>query len=166
MKRFPLATWTLIAGVIASMLQIAMMGPLLPERIASHFGASGEANGYMDRSSFLTLHGFLAVFLTLMISGVSFLLPSLPNESINLPNKAYFLAPERRRETLDYLISRMMVFNSATLLLITAIFQVVYEANIQGKNSIGWTPLLLVGAFLIYTTIWSIGLIRRFTIPQ
>jgi uncharacterized membrane protein len=69
---------------------------LLPERVASHFGANGEANGWMSRSGYLWFVAGMGVGLPLFIIGLSFLSKFFPISMVNVPNKEFWLAPGRR----------------------------------------------------------------------
>jgi uncharacterized membrane protein len=52
--RVPRTVFLAIAA--AGILQCLHDLPLLPERMASHFGASGHANGWMMKSQFLSVY--------------------------------------------------------------------------------------------------------------
>ena len=72
----------------------------LPEIMASHFDGAGNPNGWMSKSFFFIFQGALL----LLIIGISLFLPKLiektPDRWVNLPNKDYWLAEERRAETI------------------------------------------------------------------
>ena len=89
--------WVFLAvALLVSAVQMASYFPRLPEKLATHFDAAGNANGWMSKRGF-----FAFQFAMLAIMGLAFcLLPQwlnrVPNALINLPHKAYWLAPERR----------------------------------------------------------------------
>src|SRR5579863_7861641 len=88
----------LICGVIGA----AHYYPLLPERMASHFASDGTPNGWQPKEVFLLLMGMVAG----VTAVIGFLAPGLiasrPASQINLPNKEYWLAPERRASTMQF----------------------------------------------------------------
>src|SRR5262245_12841102 len=75
----------------------------LPAVVASHFGASGLANGYMPRGTYLTV-------LLLVVIGGPLLLAYLPYSisrkrvtRLNVPHRSYWLAPQRVAGTQAFL---------------------------------------------------------------
>lgn len=165
MKRMPMAFWVFMVGILVGISQILMLGPLLPDRVASHFGPSGEADGYMSCGMFLAFQWGILGFMAALFIGLPMLIRITPQEAINLPNKEYWLAPERRDLTLSYLADRMFAFGAATLALMVSVLQSVYEANIRGVSNIGGLTWVYLAIYLIYTVIWSITLTRRFNVP-
>ena len=83
--------------LLAFLLNLAVVvisWAVLPERVASHFGADGKANGWSSNTAFaLTMAGIqLFLFFTLYYASRWILL--FPVSMINLHNKEYWL---RRR---------------------------------------------------------------------
>src|SRR5271156_6894280 len=75
-------------------------GAALPDMVASHFGPSGTANGFMARASYVHFMLVLIVALPLSLGLLPGLLVGLPGVRINLPNRDYWLAPSRRAATI------------------------------------------------------------------
>ena len=91
---------TLFFAILAAgLLQLVHDFPLLPERVASHFGASGAANGWMTKSQFLMTYAAILLPALFLEFGCSAALPRRRKRSCNLPNKEYWLSPERRAGT-------------------------------------------------------------------
>ena len=165
MKRTKLSQWVFLVGVAVGVAQIVMMGSLLPSRVASHFGASGVADGFMSREAFLAMQWTLTGFVAALFFSIAALLRVLPHDAINLPNKDYWLAPERRTATLDYVSDRMYAFGAATFALLTGVGQQVYEANIRGTLTLGTVTGVYLLCYLLYTAIWCAALFKRFSLP-
>src|SRR5450631_3005064 len=91
-----------IAIALMAIVQCIHDFPLLPDRMASHFAASGAPNGWMSKTQFFIV--FAVVFLPALF--VEFWLhrkiEKTPGARINLPNKEFWLAPERRAKTFAY----------------------------------------------------------------
>src|SRR5580692_11121933 len=87
------------AIVLAAMAQCIHDFALLPERLASHFGASGLPNGWMTKPQFFIAYAlvFLPALFVEFLVGRS--VAKKPADKLRLPNKEYWLAPERRAET-------------------------------------------------------------------
>src|SRR5262245_39910913 len=70
----------------------------LPEQVASHFGVTGEANGWMGRSEYLIFMAAMGVGMALFIIAICFLSRFFPAWMVNLPRREYWLAPGRRAQ--------------------------------------------------------------------
>jgi hypothetical protein len=112
--------------------------------------------------------GFLVfeIALLLFVIGEMLLVPRmvsrLPNSLINLPNKEYWLSPERREETFATFRKYFEVFGSVILLLVTAVNHLVYLANVDRQNLSNNIWYLLV-AFLAFVAIWLAKFVMEFT---
>jgi hypothetical protein len=82
----------------------------LPDHVATHFNGSGEPNGWMSRPAnqrFMLVFGFaFPLFVVLLCYLARFLSSGL----VNLPRRDYWLAPERRKGTSDYLVRHSLWF--------------------------------------------------------
>lgn len=165
MKRPSLSVYVFLAGVCVGVGQILMLGPLLPARVASHFGPSGIADGFLSRESFLIFHWGIMGFVAATFFGLPALIRITPEDAINLQNKGYWLALDRREQTLDYLADRLFAFGAATMALLASILQLVYESNLRGHQSIGLLPWVYLAAYMTYTMIWCLSLQKRFYRP-
>lgn len=151
-------------GVLAA--QSLYYFPNLPDLMASHFDAFGRPNGWMSKNTYFL---FEFVLLVLMIGNFS-LLPSiiglLPDRFINIPNRNYWLAPERRIASFEKLKIHFEWFSVLLLTLFIAVNQIVFKANISKQNlsSEGIWAILLT--FIALTVIWSVVLLSRFRLPR
>ncbi|HVK06735.1 MAG TPA: DUF1648 domain-containing protein, partial [Armatimonadaceae bacterium] len=82
-----------IGAVAVSLTQVWYFYPLLPERVASHFGPDGRADGWTAKDAFIGVSVGTILFLSVFMSALSALIARIPDEAINLPNKEYWLAP-------------------------------------------------------------------------
>jgi uncharacterized membrane protein len=149
----------LIVGFISHLL---FYYPNLPETIASHFNASGEANGWMSKQFFAIFEGIILLIIILPFTLVPRQIEKMPDAKINLPNKEYWLATDRRPETFRIIRIFLEWFTIGLLALFIAVNQLVFRANLNKQNlsDVGiWT---IVGIFLTFTIIWLIIFIRRF----
>lgn len=145
--------------------QIVYYYPNLPEKVASHFDVFGEADGWMSKSSFLVFQLILLAFIALFSFALPVLLKKTPISLINLPNKEYWLAPERKERTFSILSRRFEWFGIALCALMISINQLVIQANLTDQN---FSPAswYIVGAFLLFVVIWSIRLCKDFKIAK
>ena len=151
----------LIFLTIIYLAQLAYFYPQLPEQVASHFNYLGEPDGWMSKGSFTVFQVFLLVFILGMTSLTPVLFRVLPDAFINIPNKSYWLAPERREEALRKFAETGSNLRAALLLLFIGINHFAFQANINGENLSNGVWLIL-GVFLLYTFYWTIELRKTF----
>ena len=151
----------LIVLTMIYLAQIAYFYPQMPAQVASHFNFWGEADGWMPKENFLIFQLFLLVF----ILGTTSLIPAffrkLPDSLINIRNKSYWLAPERREESIHKFARVSDNLRVALLMFFLGINYYAFEANIYGGNLSNGVWLIL-GVFLLYTLYWTIGLRNAF----
>ena len=138
----------------------------LPERMATHFDAAGRANSWMSRQGFFVFSFGMLAFMSLVFFGAGGLIRLLPPRLVNLPNRDYWLAPERRDATIADMATRMARLGLVALLFIVAIDELVLRANVAGGDLPGapiWIGLALV---LALTAVWMVRLYRRFRLPK
>ena len=100
----------LLAAVAAAASFVWLSGADLPPNVASHFDASGRANGFSPRDIYVRFMTGMTVVAPLLVGLIPRFAISRANARINLPNGAYWLAPERREETIGFLCSHMAFF--------------------------------------------------------
>lgn len=139
--------------------------PFLPPRVASHFGPGGQPDAWSSKEAFVAgyaiVFGATALFLLL----VGLVLPRMPASWINLPNKEYWLAPSRRAAAVAALVGYYFWFADATLGLLFACVDVAFRFNLGRIGRPGVAFWTLVGAYILFTTGWSVALLRRFRGP-
>jgi uncharacterized membrane protein len=152
--------------LVLYMLQLAYYWPMLPARVASHFDAAGRANGWQTREEFYAAAVLVALVLSIIFRVIPFLLHRLPVQFINLPNKDFWLASERKERTIADLDARMTVFGSATLGLLMIVMHFALEANLRPGGSL--SAVWMIGALVGYATfslVWMILMIQKYRRP-
>jgi len=153
----------LVAVVAVAMVQLAWAYSRLPEIMATHFGSTGRANGWMPRDVFVAFQLGLYAIILLSFVGTAQFLGKIPARWFSLPNRDHWLAPERSHHTLAYIRRQMWWMASATLLFMVGVTELVIRVNLGAYAVLPTAPLLaLVGAFLLYTLIWSLRFFRYF----
>jgi serine/threonine-protein kinase len=112
-------------------VQIAWYWPRLPATVASHFDGSGRPNGWLSKEMFLAVYVGIVALLAVVFSAVRF----IPTSLWNLPNRDYWLAPERRAATVARFSEEMLWFANATLALVLLTFELAFRANLPGGRS-------------------------------
>jgi len=135
----------------------------LPEVVASHFGASGSANGFMPR-------GFYVKFMLGFVVALPLILVWVPNFTfrhsrirINLPHREYWLAPERRADTIEFLCRHSVRMGALLVVFLSYVHWLVVRANavVPTNLSSSWFIGGLV-AFVGCTVVWAWMLFGRF----
>lgn len=135
----------------------------LPLLVASHFDGAGQPNGFMPRG------GYRGLMLTLLIALPSLLIAltwwslGASRARINLPNRDYWLAPERRAATVAYLRTGLLWFGVLLLAFLCYVHWLVVLANGQQPPRLdnAWFIGGLV-SFLAALLIWLKAFLGRF----
>jgi uncharacterized membrane protein len=153
--------------ILAASLQIMHFYPLMPERMASHFDATGKPNGWIDRNGFVSIYALVVFLLCVIFILTPRLLFLLPDSMINLPNKAYWLAPERRMQTAAAMEQSLGTAGNATTALLICIFQMAFSANLEKDATLSSSAWLLMIAYVVFMTGWMVRFVRSFSrIPR
>jgi hypothetical protein len=168
----------LVYGALAAaaIVQAAYFYPRLPETVASHFDMDGRPNGTASRETFVVVSVATVIGMAVLLGGIHattrLLVTRVPDKWLNLPNKPYWLAPERRAETLAYVIaagSRIMWgVGPATLLFMLVTFQLAYLANVEGGDAMRhmrWLLAVFLAFVLSFVVVWTVRFYRRFRLP-
>jgi uncharacterized membrane protein len=154
--------------VLAAAIQSWIYYPRLADPVASHFGGRGIPNGWQSKPVFFAFY-FGAFLLAAGIGfGVPKLIAAVPVSLLNLQNKEYWMAPERRAETLAYFENAFAWFACATAFLEFTAFELALRANLEPahKFASGLFIVVLV-SFLFFVAAWIARLILHFSrIPQ
>jgi uncharacterized membrane protein len=149
--------------VLVCLLMMAHYYPLMPQRMAAHFAADGHPNGWQPRESFF----LLAILLCASSAVVAFFAPwqiaSRRNAHINLPNREYWLAPERREATMRYIASTMSWFGCGLLFVLISGTFLALRANLEPNQRFHPEAMILViVAFLVFLMLLVLALVRHF----
>jgi uncharacterized membrane protein len=145
--------------------QILYYYPNLPEKMASHYNGLGQPDGWMPKNGFMI---FEAVILLIIIAHFVFLtsiIERLPDSLINMPNKDYWLAKERRDETFGVMHQYFEWFSLGLLGLFIAVNELIFRANLSNRNLSDSIWLALVG-FLFFVGVWLTKFILNFRLPK
>lgn len=133
----------------------------LPERIPVHFDLEGNANRTADKAEFLIVNLALAVVLFLSFGVVAILVDRIPARFINLPNKDYWLAPERRKESIMRFNAWYLWMGNLSVVFMLYVSCQVYRTGIgqAEKLQFGWLEL---GLYFLFLTFLCLQLYRSF----
>jgi uncharacterized membrane protein len=146
----------------SGLVQLAVFYPLMPDTMASHFGADGRADDWMARRALFALLGGLYVAIAPLFLAVAYAVKRSPARLVSLPNKEYWTAPEREQQTSEWLYRHMLWFNCSLLVLSMAFHFLIFRANLRPDQSTGYWPWVVLGVYLIWLVGWVGRLIWRF----
>ena len=135
----------------------------LPERVASHFGSSGAADGWTSRTAFVATYVGLIGAMGLLYNGLAWGLPRLPVSMINLPRRDYWLSPERRERTLQDLGEQIAEIGTAFVLFLMLVFHLSIRANLD--KTFRLDPAVVGSALIVFLAVlvcWLGRLIWRY----
>ena len=135
--------------------------PQLPDVVASHFGASGKPDAWTSKGVFLTVYLVSVGMNGIIFLGIVFGIQKMPDSMLNLPNKDFWLAEERRQETFQFFIQYFLWFGSATFLLLLYVFHQSFMVHL-GNASTLQHPWVSIGFYLGFSVAWCIGLVAKF----
>jgi serine/threonine-protein kinase len=167
---------SLLAALLALVVLLAVAAadlahyyPLLPDRIAVHFGPSGAGNQWQSKADYFGGMLQWGWFPPLVILGSgllsAFLILFLPG-AVQLPNKDYWTAPEHRVAAASLVLGYLTWFLVLLLALFLALTHLTFVANLGPAPAIGTgsTVLLLVG-FLAAVVAWLVLFMRQLYFP-
>jgi serine/threonine-protein kinase len=163
-RRFALLA---IASVWVVMIaRLAGVWGQLPAKLATHFNGRGQADGWMTRDSFVLVWFGMELGLVALMWALPQLLRPMPDALINIPNRDYWLAPERRRQTLQ----RIGVWNAwitvGLVVLMAAVLELIVRANLMDVPQLSNTHFYLVLGFLLFLALMLWRLYVAFRLPS
>jgi uncharacterized membrane protein len=158
---------TLVCLTVFAIVFVVYTSEYLPERVATHFGASGHADGWMSRNGYIF---FMATLMVGMSALVTFVVGTLPRKFpqwTNVPHRDYWLAEERREESLLFLSAHGKRLGYAIVMMMLAMHYIILLANRAQPQALPGSKLstILIG-FAIVLVWWIVRLYRRFPKPK
>jgi hypothetical protein len=165
MRRLPHALF--LAAMAATVAFILATVPALPDRVGTHCGPGGVADGWMTREGYrLYMLAFAIGFVGFIVAMVG-VVPRLFPAAINVPNRAYWLAPERRAASAAYLLAHACLLGVLLEAMIAGVHALVLEANGVAPARLATAPFVaLLAAFFVLFAAWLVTLFRRFRLPR
>lgn len=166
MNGFRFSVVLLLILLVAFGISVVASIPMLPDRLATHFDATGQPNGWMSRTENLLFMSVFGLGFPLFIVCMCFSARYLPAAAINIPNKDYWLTGDRRSDSVDYLFRHSIWLACLGSAFATALHWAVVFSNRRQPIQLpaAWVACI-AGLFLAGTTIWIISLYRRFGRP-
>ncbi|MFM7320429.1 MAG: DUF1648 domain-containing protein [Armatimonadota bacterium] len=158
--------WLPAVPVALGVAQALLWRARLPERVATHFDGSGVPNGWMGRDTAVWFGPGMALFLGLVFVGVGRLIHGLPTEMVNLPDREYWLAPERREATLARIEAVLRWMGVLVGGFVLAVQETSFRANLAPGQRLGSGALVLLAGFLLLELVWVVRFLAMWNVPD
>ena len=157
--------WPFLVILALGMVQLAVYYPQLPETMSVHFNKDGLANGWSIRKVYISIQ----IGLLVMLTGIAVFAPlwSLrPGMKFHLPNREYWLAKERKEETMAWVEKSYRKLFLLSMILMLLVSEQVLRANLSQPVRLDSTLFLVaLGIYFLIIAAWLIRLFRRFRRP-
>ena len=154
----------LTAGTLAFFIYY---GQWFPPTLAVHFDGAGVADGWMDRVKFIVIGTSISFMVPTFIVAVVGVMPRVLPSAINLPNKAYWLAPERRESTLIRLLYFALWLGCLVQVFLLGIWILIGRANPAGAvPHLSADHAFVVAGFVIALVAYVCWVGRAFAKPR
>ena len=154
---------SLLLVIVLAVVYVYVTGSALPDEVASHFNAEGVADGTMRRAYHVGFFIALMMGLPLLMAVLPAWLARGSGAGLNIPHRDYWLAPERKLATADFLAVHGSRFGSVLVIYLAFIHGLVVQANRHQPPTLPmawfWTGMAL---FLVATAVWVAQLYARF----
>lgn len=151
---------------LVAAFQMQHYGAVLPDSMAIRFDLAGDPNGWMSRKAFTIYYMIFLPAMTGTFALASFFIGKLPDSKINIPHKAYWLAPERREKSIRSLRRVIDLMGVVIGFYIVLLMQVIIFINVKGSPHLGFSQLMpSLGVLLAFTLCTLLYIRRRFRAP-
>lgn len=160
------AAYVFLLVIIVSVIHMGYYYRLLPDKVASHFDASGKANGWSTKGALLCVYSGVTILMALSFFGVSLLFLRLPSSMLNLPNKSYWLAPEHKGEAAEFLSDWLYWLGSATVAFLVCLMHLTFQVNLGRTETLSSSIWPLSIGYLVFVAAWTVRFYRYLTHPK
>jgi len=161
MMRLPYLVFALLGIVL--LIDLALTVPSLSEPVATHFDGAGHPNGWMSRRGYAIFMAAFGIGLPALILALVRLAPRWFPNRLSIPNRSFWLAAERREETLQFLKWHMAWLADLMVFFVIAIHRLIVMADAARPPALPHTPFFFVmGCFLAGMAVWMALLWLRF----
>lgn len=149
---------------VAGLVQHAWYWTQLPERPTTRIGTDGRPHTPLDRTTGTLLMLAVQTGLPWMLVGVARSKSVL--SSINIPNREYWLAADRRDGALSFMRKLIATFAIALSLYIMAVSHLTFLETVRGEALYTQAITYLHSLYFIGLVLAVLATIERFRIPK
>lgn len=131
---------------------------MLPPVVASHFVTDGAANAFMPKHAYVLFMAVMSLGLPVLIGLLLGLIGRrIPPSLINIPNRSYWLAPERIDATLQYIQRQAGIFATLLVIFMCFVHWQVVQANLVQPPRLSERPFIAGLVLFMLTTVAWVG---------
>lgn len=156
------AQFAFVTFFLLSIAQARVGMQQLPTEVAMKFDLQGQPIGWAHRDTLIALQVGMILFTGVVFGLLPGYLSKLPAALVNVPNKDYWLAPHRRRETFAEMRAYLTWIGVLTLLTLAGVFQLVVVAHQVQPPQLPTVFGLLLGLYLVTVLGACVGIFVRF----
>ena len=146
-RRLALGALALASMALAGLLFGAV--DQLPERIATHFDVSGRPDGWSGRDGYVLSMLLFGYGLAAFIIGILYASRFFPDSMVNVPNRDYWLTPERRPMIMATLLDFGLWMGALSIAFSAGTHWLILEANRLDPPALAGPSLgVLVGVYM------------------
>lgn len=135
-----------------------------PETVANHFGSGGMPNGWMSNTTNLFVSMAVVFINSSIFLAVPYVLKNVPVKYISFPKKAYWLAVERKENSIAIISNWLLFYGFITNLFLISVFHLVYMANQNNPPKLNESIFfILLSVYIVMLVAWLIALFTKFT---
>ena len=147
----PIAIWPSVCLAVLTIAALAHFGaqwPRLPDLVGTHFNAQGVADHLMSKTAYAIWEIGLLVGHPLFLIGIAYVGRYLPDSLQNMPNKEYWLHPDRREAVFRDMTRLVIWIACLCQLLMIVVSHEVFLANTANEKLSSLRVYLAVGLFI------------------
>jgi len=155
-----------IAVLLLCAFETVRLWNIMPPQMAAHFNIQGDPDRFVSKAQFFwfQIQTMLIVILVSLPFQVLFLV--LPTSMVNIPNRDYWLAPERRTETVGRINGFGSMMFGVILLTVQSAFEISAYANLRTPITFDVQLMgMVMTLFFVVILLMLVWLIFSFRLP-
>ncbi len=161
-----LTRFIFVVTLLAAAVFVYVTSQALPDRVASHFGASGLADSFMTRSAYRTFMLCFIVGLPLVMAVSMTSIFRRAGPRMNIPNRDFWLADSRFEATVTFLIDHTTRLTIGLTVFLCFVHKLVVDANTRTPPALDNASIIgALVVFLVFVTVWIVWLYLAFRLP-
>ena len=152
----------IISLIVRIILQVYYF-TVLPEKVAINYGSGGQPNSWTSKEWNMGITITIYLINSLMFLSVPLMMNKIPLKYISLPKKEYWLASERKKESIPVIESWLSFFGLLTNIFIILVAHLVYEANLSDPVILNEFQFFMgIVVYSLFMVIWLVLLFKKF----
>lgn len=156
--------WLWLICLIGFSIYIVISSQTLPEKVAQHFDASGRANDWSPRGTYMAVYLILGCTTSIVVVALLYSIRFFPPQMLNVPRREYWQQPQNYKQACEIMLRYSYYFSSLLLVWLAALHALIVEANQKSTPELKLSAMMpITSAFMLGSVIWVLALIWTFT---